>query len=171
MEFQEAVKTGLQKYVVFEGRASRSEFWYFTLAAFCAYVVSSILDSLLFGSSIGLLYTVTVLGLILPSLAVQVRRLHDTGRSGWWVLIVLVPLVGAILLIVWFCQEGKSEDNPYGVVSSGPNSSEPLFKFSASNGARTSDLERLEKLHALHSSGALTEDEFAAEKAKILSSR
>ena len=92
MNFQDAVKTCLTKYVDFSGRASRPEYWWFALFIFAVSIVLSLFSDLL--------SLVFALGTLLPSLAAAVRRLHDTERSGWWVLISLVPFVGWIVLIV-----------------------------------------------------------------------
>ena len=111
MGFGDAVKHCLTNYATFSGRARRSEYWWFALFGFIVGVVASILDGIL-GTTV--VYPLVALGLLLPSLAVGVRRLHDISRSGWWLLIGLVPLVGAILLIVWFCQDshGPNEHGP-----------------------------------------------------------
>jgi uncharacterized membrane protein YhaH (DUF805 family) len=128
MTFVEAIKTGLSKYVTWKGRASRSEFWFFILFAFAAAIVASIIDGILGtgmktvnpmtgleqSAGYGYVYIIVALGLFLPNLSVMVRRLHDTGRSGWWYWIALIPLVGAILLIVWFATKGTTGDNEYG---------------------------------------------------------
>lgn len=102
MGFFEAISSCFSKYVQFSGRASRSEFWYFGLFYFlCALVVSGFEG---FGSVGGSLSSLLIfLGFLLPSLAVAVRRLHDTDRSGWWLLIGLVPVIGPIVLLVFYC--------------------------------------------------------------------
>lgn len=110
MTFPDAVKTCLAKYVVFNGRASRSEYWFFYLALVLASVVASILDKAL---GIGIISTVLSLAVILPNIAVGVRRLHDTNRSGWWLLIAFT-IIGIIFLIVWFATKGTTGDNQYG---------------------------------------------------------
>lgn len=111
MNIQTSVKACLSKYVDFKGRASRSEFWWYVLATIIATTIASILDSM-FGN--GLFSAVVFLGNLLPYLAVQVRRLHDTGRSGWWLLIAFVPIIGVILLLVWWSQKGRAESNAHG---------------------------------------------------------
>ena len=117
MDFMTAVRTCLSKYVGFSGRARRSEFWYFFLFTFLVGVVTTALDAVLgtgYEAGGGLLNTLGSLVLILPSLAVAVRRMHDTGRSGWWLLIGFIPIVGWILLIVWYCTDTEPGDNQYG---------------------------------------------------------
>jgi uncharacterized membrane protein YhaH (DUF805 family) len=112
MSFADAVRTCLSKYVDFQGRAMRSEYWWFVLFTIIVEIVTTVIDRGVLGYPV--LYTIAALGLILPSLAVAVRRLHDTDRSGWWLLISLIPLIGAILLIVWFCTKGSVGQNRFG---------------------------------------------------------
>ncbi|MFE9255809.1 DUF805 domain-containing protein [Streptomyces sp. NPDC006879] len=102
----------LKKYVVFSGRARRQEYWMFALFHILAVVVLTVLDGVL-GTN-PLLTGLYTLAVLLPALGVCVRRLHDTGRSGWWLLISLVPLVGSIILLVFLVSEGKPEENQYG---------------------------------------------------------
>ena len=118
MDFMTAVRTCLSKYVDFSGRARRSEYWYFALFNFLVGIVTNILDAILGtgydgATSGGLVNTLVGLALVLPGLAVAVRRLHDTGRSGWWVLLVFAIIVGWIVLLVWFVSDSKA-DNQYG---------------------------------------------------------
>ena len=112
MGFQSAITTCLNKYVGFQGRAMRSEYWYFVLFIIIVDIVTYGIDAAILGRPI--LYSIAALALLLPSLAVSVRRLHDIDRSGWWLLISLVPLIGAILLIVWFCTKGSLGANRFG---------------------------------------------------------
>ncbi|RSS45122.1 DUF805 domain-containing protein [Streptomyces sp. WAC08241] len=102
----------LKKYAVFSGRARRKEFWMFALFNLIAIAVLATVDLLL--GTFPLLYALYALGIFLPSLGVSVRRLHDTGRSGWWLLIALVPFVGGIILLVFNCTEGEQQQNAYG---------------------------------------------------------
>ncbi|WP_197029061.1 DUF805 domain-containing protein [Blastococcus sp. URHD0036] len=112
MGMPEAVRTVLSKYADFTGRARRSEFWWFYLFNFIVSFVASLIDQ-----AIGFpaLQIIVGLGLLIPGLAVGARRLHDTGRSGWWQLIALVPLVGIILLIVWWATDSEPRPNQHGV--------------------------------------------------------
>ena len=103
----------LKNYANFSGRARRKEYWFFILVQFGVILIAGVLDSIIFKRP-SILYTITALGLFIPSLAVAVRRLHDIGKSGWWYLICLVPIIGAILLIVWFATETKPESNEWG---------------------------------------------------------
>ena len=108
-----------RKYVGFEGRASRSEYWWFVLFTVIAYIIAAIMDAIIFGIELTdptpISWTLQI-GLLLPTLAVSVRRLHDIGKSGWYVLITLIPIAGLILLIVWYCNDGEPVPNMYGPV-------------------------------------------------------
>lgn len=102
----------LKNYTGFSGRARRTELWMFWLINFGIAIALTIIESILgFPGVLSGLYNLAVL---LPSIAVGMRRLHDTDRSGWWLLIALVPFVGAIVLLIFFCLEGTSGDNQYG---------------------------------------------------------
>jgi uncharacterized membrane protein YhaH (DUF805 family) len=103
----------LKKYAVFDGRASRTEYWMYQLFNFIAVIVLSVLGAMLgkAGSALVLLYAV---GVLLPGLAVLIRRLHDTGRSGWWFLIVLVPGIGGLVLFIFTLLDSQPGDNEYG---------------------------------------------------------
>lgn len=100
----------LKQYATFTGRATRQQYWMFILFYVIFYVVAVVIDAVL-GTMI--LTTIYVLGLLVPSIAVAARRLHDTGRTGWWQLISLIPIIGAIVLIVFLVQD-SSADNDYG---------------------------------------------------------
>lgn len=114
MGFSEAIGSGFRNYVTFSGRAARSEYWYWFLFVFLVDVAASVVDRAVFGSGEGLLSMITGLALFLPGLAIGVRRLHDRDRRGWWLLIVLIPFVGAIILLVWFVGRGTAGPNRFG---------------------------------------------------------
>ena len=115
MGFGESISSVFRNYVNFAGRAPRSEFWYWVLFYFLLTIVVTIVDIMIApDATVKPLSTLVGLGLFLPYLAVDVRRLHDIDRSGWWLLIGLIPLVGAILLIVWFCKAGTGGPNRFG---------------------------------------------------------
>ena len=106
----------LKKYAVFDGRARRSEYWYFTLINIGVVLVLAVLDAMIrkvTGINIGILGTIYGLGVLLPAIGVSIRRLHDTNRSGWWLLLALVPLVG-IVLLVFMAQDSEPAPNLYG---------------------------------------------------------
>ena len=107
----------IKKYVEFSGRARRKEYWMFVLINVIISFILSILDRIIGTQSatgFGLLSGIYSLAVLLPSLGVMVRRLHDTNRSGWWILLGLIPLVGGITLIVFTALEGTLGDNKYG---------------------------------------------------------
>lgn len=105
----------LRKYAVFEGRASRSEYWYFTLMNVIIGFVLGLIGSILTLEEVtGALSVIYMLAVIIPSLAVSIRRLHDTDRSGWWLLIGLIPLIGPIVLLVFFVLDSTPGDNRFG---------------------------------------------------------
>lgn len=110
MTFGEAISDGFSKYATFSGRTSRSGYWWFYLFYILVLVGASILDAAI---KTPVLTALAVLALFLPTLAVLVRRLHDTDHSGWWVLISFVPIVGTIVLIVFACTD-SGPPNKYG---------------------------------------------------------
>ena len=114
MTFSEAISSGFRNYVGFSGRASRSEFWYWVLFSVLVSIALSIIDLALLSGKTTVLSSIWSLATLLPSLAVGVRRLHDTDRSGWWWLIGFIPLIGIIVLIVFWCSEGTRGPNRFG---------------------------------------------------------
>ena len=119
VSFKEAVVRALtQNYCNFSGRASRSEYWWFYLfTCIVSWVVSIVVS--LFSSDLSTMYIASMvvgLAFLLPSLGIAVRRLHDIGKSGWWMFISLIPLIGAIILLVWWCKDSQMEPNEYGPV-------------------------------------------------------
>jgi uncharacterized membrane protein YhaH (DUF805 family) len=113
MSFADAIRSVFSQYVGFTGRARRSEFWYWTLFQIILGVIASILDRAAFDRNNGAFSAVVGLALLLPSLALAVRRLHDSGRTGWWLLIGLIPVIGTIVLIIFYVQDSQG-DNKYG---------------------------------------------------------
>ncbi len=112
MNFGEAIQSGFSNYANFSGRARRSEFWYFTLFNSCVSVVLQFLGnySNIF-SILGLLFSLAIL---IPSLAMSWRRLHDTGKSGAFFFLNFIPLIGSIILIVFYCQDSQPGQNQFG---------------------------------------------------------
>lgn len=111
-------KVVFENYANFSGRARRSEYWYYTLASVIISIILSTLDNfagLTFGlADSGILSSIYSLLVFLPGLGVMVRRLHDVGKSGWFILVVLIPLAGVIWLLIVLCTEGNSGVNAYG---------------------------------------------------------
>lgn len=115
--FGDVIKTVFNRYIRFSGRARRSEYWYWILFILLGSLGLSVIDGFIFGfgeNDGGVLGPLFSLATIVPSLAVGFRRMHDTGRSAWWLLLGLIPLVGAIILIVWFAKRGDEHDNQFG---------------------------------------------------------
>jgi uncharacterized membrane protein YhaH (DUF805 family) len=107
MTFQESVRTCLGKYADFSGRATRSEYWWFALACLIASVVAALIHPYV-NVAVALL-------VLLPQIAVGVRRLHDSGRSGWFLLLGLIPFVGELILIFFMVQPSQPEANDFGL--------------------------------------------------------
>ncbi len=108
MSFKDSIVTCFSKIVTFDGRARRSEYWWFALfVSIINGVIAAILGQ-------GMLAGVVSFLIALCSLSVSVRRLHDIGKSGWFVLLDLIPVVGWIILIVWYCKDSEPGDNKYG---------------------------------------------------------
>ena len=116
MNFQTSIKTCFNKFAVFSGRASRSEFWFFVLFGFLGGIITIIIDVMILGypyeenGPINLIFSVA---LIIPSIAVAARRLHDINKSGWWQLL-WITIIGGILLIIWHATEGENKKNKFG---------------------------------------------------------
>jgi uncharacterized membrane protein YhaH (DUF805 family) len=103
----------IRKYAVFDGRAGRAEYWWFFLANLIVYFVLGFLSSMA-GTVFTVLMVLYALAIFLPSLGVTIRRLHDTNRSGWWIFIGVVPVIGAIALLVFYASQGTGGENRYG---------------------------------------------------------
>jgi len=107
----------LRNYVGFDGRARRREYWMFTLFTVIVTIALAIVDSiggLMTDSGMGVLGMLYALGVLLPSIAVSVRRLHDINKSGWWLLLIFIPLIGGLVLLVFAVMEGTRGDNRFG---------------------------------------------------------
>jgi uncharacterized membrane protein YhaH (DUF805 family) len=105
----------LERYAKFDGRAGRAEFWWFVLANIIVYIAFAILMQI--SGIFVILELLYALAMIVPSIAVAIRRLHDTDKSGWFLLLGLIPLIGAIILLVFYAMEGTNGPNKYGVAS------------------------------------------------------
>lgn len=119
MGFGEAIQSGFGRYIDFSTRSSRSEYWFWVLFILLVQIGLGIVDALVFGSGmheggVGILGGLFALATIIPGIAVGVRRLHDIGRTGWWILIGLIPVIGVIVLIVFFVKPGQPGSNAYG---------------------------------------------------------
>jgi len=124
MEMVTAVKTVLGKYATFSGRAARPEYWWWVLATVILFFVLGLVDGALVAPMMGFeafepnagqpLSVIASLGLLIPNLAVAARRLHDTDRSGWWLLLGLIPVIGSLVLIFFLVQKGTEGSNRFG---------------------------------------------------------
>lgn len=119
-----AVRAVLSNYATFTGRASRPEYWWWALSVFIVLLVAGLLDAFLVAPMLGFgvedensgqpLSFIISVAILIPNIAVGVRRLHDTGRTGWWLLISLVPIIGFLVLLYFFVQPSEEDDNQYG---------------------------------------------------------
>ena len=106
MTFAESIQTCLRKYIDVSGRARRSEYWWFSLFQIIVLVVAALVHEVVYG--------IVAVALLLPAIAVTARRLHDSGRSGWWMLIAFIPIVGALILLYGCIKAGDAQDNQWG---------------------------------------------------------
>ena len=125
MGFTEAIRSGFDHYVKFDGRASRSAYWWWALFVFIVGIVANVLDGV-FGlqqfrefngqmyAAGGVISGIATLALLLPNLSVTIRRLHDTDRSGWWWFIVIIPVVGWIIYLYFMIARGTPGPNRFG---------------------------------------------------------
>jgi uncharacterized membrane protein YhaH (DUF805 family) len=126
MSFGQAVASYFQNFANFNGRAPRSAYWWVFLFNVLVAAVLAIADNVLgiaytlqgpngpMSMGYGPIYTIYLVAVIIPSIALSVRRLHDRDTSGWWFLLVFIPFIGAIILFVWFCLKGTEGDNRFG---------------------------------------------------------
>jgi len=161
MTFTQAISSCYSNYGTFSGRASRSEYWFFTLF----HMLLVVLGVALIPVGIGLLILIGG-GLInfLPSLSVLVRRLHDTDHSGWWYWICLVPVVGLVVLLIWLCTRGSWGDNRYGPDPLAWEGPPPPY----ASGLRPALVDELSRLAKLRDAGTITEEEFQRLKTKLI---
>jgi uncharacterized membrane protein YhaH (DUF805 family) len=112
--FSKAISICLSNYAVWQGRAPRSEFWYWNLFTILIGFGAGILDSLWFADRFSLFEIIVNLAVLFPSISVQARRLHDLGKSGYWQLLWLLPIIGWIALVAWNCTRGDAGPNKHG---------------------------------------------------------
>lgn len=149
----------LKNYATFSGRATRSEFWFFMLFNIIISICLGIIGLLFDETNVlsGILQAIYSLAVLIPNIAVSSRRLHDINKSGWWQLIIIIPLIGAILLLIYYCTDSK-EDNKYGMNP----------KQNNSNNLGNDAMFQLEKLSELKDKGIITQEEFETKKKQIL---
>lgn len=126
MSMSEAVVSVFSKYATFDGRARRSEYWYFALFTMVVNLGLGILNNIFAEGFLGVIFSLLTgafgLAVFIPSLALSWRRLHDIGKGGGWYFICLVPIVGGILYLIWTCRDSQPGDNRFG-----PNPKEPAY--------------------------------------------
>ena len=124
MKFSEALKSFWSNYANFKGRSRRSEYWYIQLFLVVTNLAAAAIDLVLMDGDVdrfiangggGIVGLIWILATIVPALAVLVRRLHDTGKSGWWALMILIPFAGAIVLLVFTLMDSDGLANKYGI--------------------------------------------------------
>lgn len=160
MTFTQAISSCYANYARFEGRAPRSEYWFFALFHLLIVAVGCI--TLFAGIGVVILVGSALVN-FLPSLSVTVRRLHDTDHSGWWFWIQLIPLVGAIIMLVFLCTRGTWGENRFGpdpLAGDGP-----AYRYGQPQPRLADELARLAKLR---DDGTLSEDEFQRLKTKLI---
>ncbi len=178
MDFGTAIKTCFNKYADFEGKAIRSEYWYWFLFCWICGALAIIIDVFVIGipfESFGPAYLIVSLAVFLPTLAAGARRLHDIGKSGWWQLISLTG-IGIFLLIVWWASDGgkkyrpstarRDDDEPPARRSR--ERSESKFSFGSSRSSKSDVIDELEELKELYEDGTLSEAQFKKAKKKLL---
>jgi uncharacterized membrane protein YhaH (DUF805 family) len=112
MTFSEAVKSGFDHYTKFDGRAGRPAFWWWFLFGILVGIGAGIIDAII--GTWGVVGGLAALALLLPNLSVAIRRLHDTDHTGWWVLIGLIPIIGFIVLLIFYLRQSDPGENQYG---------------------------------------------------------
>jgi len=114
MNFKEAVKSVFSKYVIADGRACRSEFWFFVLFNLLVQIIIIITVKVTHYDVVLLLIPIHILITILPGISVMIRRMHDVGRTGWLYLLQLVPIIGTAVILIWLCSASQPGSNKYG---------------------------------------------------------
>lgn len=159
---------GMRKYATFSGRATRSQFWLFSLMFIILNIVGAVIDAALGTGSpdgAGVITCLVALVHFLPYISVLVRRLHDIDRSGWWYWFGVVPIIGIIVLLVFLCTKSTVGPNRFGLpVGSLPDAN----SAGGGSGSSQAKVEQLEKLASLRASGAIDEAEFQKMKSDLL---
>jgi uncharacterized membrane protein YhaH (DUF805 family) len=161
----------MRRYVDFSGRSTRAQFWFYHLALVGIAVGTFIIDIMISGGREPqpLVSAVAVIGHYIPSLAIIVRRLHDSGSSGWLVLLCLIPVIGIVAFIAFGCFTPTPGPNRYGLPPQRqPHPHPPAAATPAPQSAGGSVVDRIEKLASLRASGAIDDAEYAQLKSQIL---
>jgi uncharacterized membrane protein YhaH (DUF805 family) len=153
----------MRRYFSFSGRSTKSQYWFFSLTVIVLGIIAVVLDAAVLGSSKPAGFTaLAYIAHLIPSLAVTVRRLHDADKSGWLVLLLLVPLVNVVCYVVFGCLASTPGDNRFG---SEPDLAGPTARAAASSMPK---VEQLERLATLRASGAIDDLEFTRLKANLM---
>jgi uncharacterized membrane protein YhaH (DUF805 family) len=160
--FGQAVSSCYSQYATFSGRASRSEFWFFSL--FQMLVTFAGICLMPIGIGVVIIFGAVLVN-FLPHLSVTVRRLHDTDHSGWWYWICLIPLAGIVLLLIWGCTRGTWGDNRFGPDPLEGQAPRPPYYAPAPRADLADEISRLAKLR---DQGAISEEEFQRLKTKLI---
>lgn len=118
MNMPDAIRSSFARWFDFDHRSTRAEFWWWALFSILALAAASLADTALLGGAFQPITLIVGLALFMPGLAVSVRRLHDTGRSGWWLLVAFVPIIGWLTLIYWYVKPSEQRRNQYDDVMS-----------------------------------------------------
>ncbi|MGC0055769.1 DUF805 domain-containing protein (plasmid) [Brucella pituitosa] len=161
-------------YFDFSTRTSRQDFWLYMLFAIIVNVITTIIDAIVFdvnAQDYGPLFTIASIVQFIPTISISTRRLHDIDKSGWWQLIIFIPIIGIIALIVFYCKASQQGYNRFGQPPYGESQYNPATPaVNAAQFSNTTPLDELEKLNKLKQSGAISDEEFAVMKSKLLSS-
>ena len=173
MSFADAVRAGFHNWNVVNSRASRSEYWWWALFLFLGSLGATFILVGFAGATrsagvggvgiAALVLGVAYLIIFVPSFTLTVRRLHDTGRSGWWILISLIPYLGGLILLIFMCLDGTPGPNAWG---NRPGGNVP--GHSAAGAPLIGVADELHKLEALRAAGTISEEEFARQRRKLL---
>lgn len=162
-----AYTDAMRRYFTFSGRSSKSQFWYYHLVVLAIAFIGILIDAVVTDGQ-PLFAAVAIMAHYIPSLAIIVRRLHDSDKSGWLVLLCLIPLVGVIAFIAFGCMPATPGANRFGPATATGAHSATAAQTAVSGTVTASAVDRLEKLAALKSSGAIDDAEFARMKSEIL---
>lgn len=159
----------MRRYFDFSGRATRTQFWLFSLTVLVLGIAAIVLDTALLGASKPSLFTWLVyFPHLIPSIAVTIRRLHDSDKSGWWILLGIVPRVGVVALIVFGCMPSSSGRNRFGAAGEQHAAASAVVAATALTTPQgVSMLDQMEKLTALRASGAIDDAEFQRMKTHL----